>query len=276
MSANSSDTFVDKPVMSAADLRTLKLKAWQLNSGVSPIARGLEKERDVLSWIYRWGWASATTIDKLAGSPNNGYARKLERRKLIQGMRTEFGGGKKGIPTYIFTLTEFGREEAENHVNELLDYESNFFKINQSNLRHDEYTQRITFDNYYDNSISEFLTPKELADKDQEGMKKFDVLWVTFENEKIGIEVEFSGKWGRKIDQFINSIFTALVQKTVHRVIIFAGSKAIYERYKTAFSEGSSYNLWIKDSQSRWKADTRARKISKDFAARVECRLLSD
>jgi hypothetical protein len=45
------------------------------NPGVSPRARGVEKTRLVLNWVYRWGWASSSTIEIIGGVKRSGLGR---------------------------------------------------------------------------------------------------------------------------------------------------------------------------------------------------------
>lgn len=274
--ANPSDTYFELTDIKTDNWRIKKLKTWRQESGLSSIARGRQKEQIVLMWIYRWGWASAGMIDKLAGSPNNGYAKKLERHKLIQGVRTESGGGRKGVPNFIFTLTEFGQQEVERNVEVLLNCELDPYRINQANLRHDELTQQATCKALNETQIiTEFSTPKERTSLYKKGIKDFDVIWTKIDGEKLGIEVELTGKWSRKLDQFISSLHTALIEKVVTEVMIVTDSRAIHTRYSSAFKAGSTYFLWSKDSQSRWKT-TESKQVSEEFSERVKCVLLEN
>lgn len=249
------------------------LKSWRLKTTLSSVKRGQEKELAVLNWICRWGWASAGMIDKLSGS-SNGYAKKLERHELVQGMRTESGGGLRGVPNFIYTLTELGQQIVEKDVEQLLQYEVDPFRINQANLRHDELVQKATFSNLQSNKIIAFETPRETFKFDEKNVKNFDVIFHDSEGKKTGIELELSGKWQRKLDQFIHSIETALKTK-VHRVMVITDSKAIYERYQKSFTAGSVFHTWVKDSQSHWKPAEK-RQVSAKFSELVTCVLLQN
>jgi hypothetical protein len=224
---------------------------------VSPRARGKEKTRIALDWIYRWGWSSPSTLDVATGGKRTGLAARLTRQKLIKSTRTESGGGIKGIPIHMLTLTSIGLDEVERLREDLIQYELDAFKIDQTKLRHDELAQRATADGINKETIKDFKTPKELAAKSEKGVKQPDVLWINETGQRIGVEVELSAKWDRKLDQFVLSCITSMLNSAnpvnkVDTVAIVSDSKAIIKRYKEAFTPGAKLGLWAKNERGFW------------------------
>jgi len=226
-------------------------------AGVSPRARGEEKTRLAIDWIYRWGWSSPSTLDLATGGKRTGLAARLTRQKLIKSSRTEAGGGIKGIPIHLLTLTSIGLDEAERLREDLIQYELDAFKIDQTKLRHDEISQRATADALKKGTIINFKTPKELAAKSEKGVKQPDVLWINGAGQRIGIEVELSAKWDRKLDEFVFSCLQSMSDKAnavnkVNTVALVSDSKAILKRYKEAFTPGSKFGIWEKNERGFW------------------------
>jgi hypothetical protein len=224
---------------------------------VSPRARGKEKTRIALDWIYRWGWSSPSTLDLATGGKRTGLAARLTRQKLIKSTRTESGGGVKGIPIHMLTLTSIGLDEVERLREDLIQYELDAFKIDQTKLRHDEIAQRATADGLKKETIKNFKTPKELAAKSEKGIKQPDVLWIDVNGQRIGVEVELSAKWDRKLDQFVYSCIRSLSNNEtpvnkVDVVAIASDSKAIISRYKQAFAPGAILKIWEKTERGFW------------------------
>lgn len=225
--------------------------------GVSPRARGEEKARLALDWIYRWGWSSPSTLDLATGGKRTGLAARLTRQKLIKSTRTESGGGVKGIPIHMLTLTSVGQDEAERLREDLVQYELDAFKIDQTKLRHDELSQRATADALQKGSIKSFKTPKELAAKSEKNVKQPDVLWIDSAGQRMGIEVELSAKWDRKLDQFVLSCLQSMSNNAnpvnkVNTVALVSDSKAIIKRYKEAFTPGNKFGIWEKNERGFW------------------------
>ena len=224
----------------------------------SPRARGDEKTKKVLEWLYRWGWASPSTVEKIGGAKRAGLVARLEKNGLVITTRTASGGGVKDIPAYLVTLSKSGLEEQEKNTNELLPYDLDPYKIRQDHLRHDQLAQSSTLNALIKKSIIGYQTEKELAQKSMEGVKQPDILWILPDGRKCAIEIEMTAKWKRDLDQFVYPSILS-IQKTKDKparfdqIFIVSDSPRIIERYKAAFAPGSIISIWEKDNTRHWK-----------------------
>jgi len=197
--------------MSAEALTKLAMARQSMaEAGISPRTRGVEKQRTALDWIYRWGWTSPSVLDSVAGGVRSSLSSRLVKKGLLKSTKTESGGGLKDIPMQILTLTELGCEEVERLRDDLIQYELNPYKIDQTKLRHDQLAQKATIAALNNKSIVDFKTPRELSARSEKNMKQPDVLWILAEGMRMGIEVELSAKWERKLDEFVYSCIKAL------------------------------------------------------------------
>lgn len=227
-------------------------------SQLSPRARGEQKNQAALDWIYRWGWSSPAMLDLVTGKPRSGVAARLVRRNLISSTKTESGGGVAGVPMAIVTLTQLGHEQVERFRDDLIPYEIDPYRLDQSKLRHDLISQKATCEALAAGLIENFKTPNELTAQSQKGVKQPDVLWIRQAGKRMGIEVELSAKWDRKLDQFVMSCLLSLQKSTpskpneVDEIAIVSDSKAILRRYSKAFEPGENLAIWKKNDRGLW------------------------
>lgn len=225
------------------------------HAGLSPRQRGADKTNQALQWVYRWGWSSPRVLELLTGSVRSGLANRLVKAGLLKATKTESGGATKGVPVLILTLTPEGRDAVEKliqSVDELIDYEHDAFKVNQALLRHDEIAQRATATGLAAGRIAGYVTEDMAATKSAPGTKQFDIVWILPNGHKVGIEVELSAKWERKLDQFVLSCIQALKAAKVDRIHIVTDSPAIQARYRAAFSAGAKLSTWSKNARGFW------------------------
>jgi hypothetical protein len=71
--------------------------------------------------------------------------------------------------------------------------------------------------------------------------------------------MELSGKWDRRLDEFVSGVITALSPATdgrparFDRFIVITNSDAITKRYEAAFAKGAHVRLWRKNSRGVWE-----------------------
>ena len=226
------------------------------NPGVSPRARGAEKTRLVLNWVYRWGWASPTTIEIVGGVKRSGLAARLVKNGLLASTKTESGGAVKGVPAHILTLTKSGLNAALKELvedDELLDYDLDAYKIRQDQLRHYELAQKATALNLSDGTIKDYKTESQTTKKSFSKVKQHDVIWINNDGTKIGIEIELTPKHSRKLDEFVLSCLLSVQKKEggppsqVDQIFIVTDVPAIQRRYRQAFKVGEKVMLWTKN-----------------------------
>lgn len=234
----------------------------------SPRQVGAEKAMAALLWVYRWGWASPTTIGLVGDDNQAGLAARLVRRGFLTKTRTESGGGQRDVPAYMLTLTELGLHEVERSFSdpdELMPYPIDPYRINQALLRHDHMAQTATAKALASGAITGYKTERELRQRSQDAWKQPDVVWLQGA-ERIAVEVELSAKWERDLDQFVRSCIYAMAKgqngepPRFQRVALVSDAPAIVTRYKRAFAPGASYGIWKRDEKSRhWKQENTAK-----------------
>lgn len=231
---------------------TIVARAEKLKDG-SPIARNIAKNEIGVCWSYRCGFITPTTLDGILGIKRRGHASLMVKQGLFEETKTGFPGNRFCMPSSIFTLTEAGVAEAERYVMEYLPYDFNASKIASSpKLYHDCLTHEITKNALISGSIQGYLSGRELATKFEPGIKQFDFAW-DINGEINGIEVEITGKWGRKLDQFATEILEAIHTGKVGHVIVISTSRALLKRYQDHFKVGNSIPVWVKNNQGYWR-----------------------
>lgn len=242
--------------------RRIPPRAADFLQGETPHARGERKRRRVLTWIYQWGFSTAPLITRVSGALAADFARRLEQAGLLTATRTEAGGVLKNTPRFYYTLTELGQQEAERHAETLLRYpEIDSYRVNQSTLRHHLLAQQATFNALHANTITGYRTERmDHATGDQAGVKYPDVTWILPNGESVGVEIELSGKWDRKLDEFVLGIVRALLPPKgqssgarFHRFAIVTDSAAIQRRYQEALQPGAQVHRWEKNSRQHWE-----------------------
>lgn len=230
------------------------------NSGKTTRELGRERIHLALDWVYRWGWSSPSTIDLLSGAQRRGLSAKLVKSGLMVETKTAAGSIVEDIPAKIVTLSDTGIAEVERFRENLLDYNTNPYKVNQALLRHDLLAQKATIKNLNSGAIQDFKTPRELSEKSERQLKQPDVLWNVSESRTMAVEIELTAKFERKLDDFVLGIILSL--KASHEkparfnsCAIISDSDAILKRYKAAFDPGKKVHAWKKDAQSKWHID---------------------
>lgn len=266
----------------AIDRRTLKAderKLKQLSvalaarkeklAGRSPRMAGHEKKMVALNWIYRWGWASPQTINLLGGSSRT-LATRLVKTGFLCQTRTESGGGERGVPIYVLTLTQLGLEAVEGLIeddSDFMPYELNPWKsFSARNLRHDQLAQMATARNIQTGVIKIFQTPKQLAEKSIAGQKQPDVVWVMPNNVSSSVEVELTQKYNRHLDAFILGTLQSIYGKNKRfDSVVVVGPKGVIKRYQQFFKPGATFHKWKKNDKGYWVHEGPAVEIKNEW-----------
>lgn len=228
--------------------------------GITPRQRGREKLRLALDWIYRWGYSSPSVLDILSGAKRAGFPAKLVSNNLCARTKTQTGGLVSGIPKIYLTLTESGLEEAERFSKNLLNYNTDPYRVDQAKMRHDLIAQKATAQNLIDGTIADYKTERELAAKHEAGVKEPDVVWSMPDGSKTAVEIELTAKWERRLDDFVLHTARSLIARDGNParfdlVAVVSDSPAILERYKTAFRPGAKVNRWAKDQHGHYRIE---------------------
>ncbi len=224
--------------------------------GESPHARGEKKRRRVLCWVYRWGYSSAEIIRQVAGQQAKGYASGLVKKGWLVETKTE-----SGLPRYTYTLSETGQQEAERLADDLHRYpEADPYRINQQQIRHYLLAQQATVNALAAGTISGYRTERMFDEAgDKSGEKRPDVLWLLPTGQQIGVEIELSAKWDRRLNEFVLGIARALQAASIdqpaqyQRFVVVTDSPSIARRYKAAMQPGVELPIWKKNARAHWE-----------------------
>jgi hypothetical protein len=225
-------------------------KASDFLDGMTPRQKGIQNRLAVVDWLYKWGYSSAPLLQQLLKKQATGYAAAAVKAGYLIQTKTD-----SGSPKYIYTLSESGVQLATKHSNRLLRYpELEPFRINQALIRHQLLAQKATLTALQSNLIQGYLTERMIDEiGDKLGVKRPDAVFLK-EDKKIGVEVELSSKWDRKLDQFLSGIGSAFANKSYDLFMIYSDSPALIERYKAALNE--PITRWQKDDRGHWKAES--------------------
>jgi len=202
-----------------------------LLNGQSPHARGWEKKRKVLDWIYRHGYSTADIIRQVAGQKAPGYSKKLKEAGLIVETRTTVAE----IPKFFYTLSKAGLEIAERYAENLLNYRfMEPYKLSQAQFRHNFTAQKLTADALAAKVAHEYTTPMMAASKNMPDQKKPDACWQDCEGNWIAVEVEFTQKFGTELFQMFDAMVTSLLNETFKAYFIYSDSMPILKKYLAA------------------------------------------
>ena len=220
----------------------------------------IRREESIYSasdWIYTWRYSSPGVINKLSQTSVNGLSRVLVNNGIAKSTKTACGSGFKNVPGQILTLTKEGLRVIESRRDTLIKYELNPYKIRQDQLRHNHIAQSLTMEKMITGKIVKFETEKEVGVLSAFKVKQPDVIWTLGNRQRIGVEVELTGKWGHALDHQISSCIRALREddygtSALDYILFYSDAQAILTRYKKAYEAGKTYATWGKNSQGSW------------------------
>jgi DNA-binding PadR family transcriptional regulator len=230
----------------------MKVNPRDFLGGQSPRERYLQNRRLAVDWIYRCGFTSAQNLRLCLKKESASWASIAVARGLLRSTKTE-----SGEPAVIYTLTESGLELAHHHATKLLPYpELDPYRVNQGKLRHDLLVQKLSLAAMRDGAILSVTTEREINEGDQKGQKRADAIWHLTNGQKLGIEIELSAKWGRKLDEFITSIAGSLdparPEGRLDGFVVITDSEAICSRYRESMRPGQPMRRWRKNARQHW------------------------
>lgn len=261
-----------------------KARAVFKEQGITPQQRAREKIALSTSWIYRNGYTSADVLARLVGAKTRpGIAAKLVKWGLAKSTYIEGGGVIRGVPAYLYTLTLSGIEEALNHVDIPLRYDTEPYRaINRATVLHNMVAQNLTVSALSTGKIDNYFSERELlklnADEVKEEESTYsakipDALWITGQN-RTAIEVELSPKWGRELDQFIEGLLVGMDQGRWDDAIVYMKTKQTASRYAEVCSEGASVPHWVLSPSKRYITQGNQRILTRKESGKITFRTL--
>ncbi|ABD70779.1 hypothetical protein Rfer_3069 [Rhodoferax ferrireducens T118] len=250
--------------------------------GQSPSQRAEDKLVKALNWVYRWGWSSAKTLERVGGGTHSGLAARLVRAKYLEATRTESGLAQKDLPSHILTLTSDGLARIQRERDILLPYSTDPAKVRQDQLRHYQMAQTLTIEALHAQKIEAYSVEKEMAEVSSDGVKQPDIFWVLQGGAGAAVEIELNPKWGRAMDVFVRGCVSALTPARGQParfdfIFIISDSNALLKRYSAALGAGSTYELWKKDASGHiLRIKDSAQRVCAEVAEKVLYRNFSD
>jgi hypothetical protein len=128
--------------------------------------------------------------------------------------------------------------------------------------------QRYTAETLHAKKTTDFLTPRQTAQKSDKNRKEHDAIWILQDDEKLGVELELTAKWERDLDDFVRKCVLSVAKKQVDKIGILSPSQAIIDRYKLALRKGANYHIWEKNDGGRWRVESTP-KVPENFPSLV-------
>lgn len=235
-------------------------------------AKGRQNEQLLVDWIYRWGFTSSMTIQRLLSRSAGGAAAHYCRKGLIKETRTA-----SGTPAKFYTLTRAGLELAEYHAAARLPYrELEPYRVNQNQLRHDLLAQSLTLEQLQSGAAVDYLAPRQYSDAMRAPRhRRPDALWIGPDCQRTALEVELSGKWERALDQFFTDAWQSIHAGLFDRVRVVSDSPGLLARYQKHAQAGAVVALWRQNQANlSWHPVDEVR-VSERRAARFSYRHLA-
>lgn len=205
--------------------------------GLSPLARSIEKTTAVLYWLYRWEWAAAATVDRIAVDTRGGYAQRLKRAGLVQVTEIPGSPGTRHRPRYAVTLTSGGLARATETITEEWQLRG-LVKIGPRaapghQIEHDHRLQLYVLDALEQSAIAEFKTPAEMRQVSQANEKQPDlIVWGGMIGARRAVELELTAKSEDRSWTFIRDCASGIRTARWAEVEILCRSPAIESRYR--------------------------------------------
>ena len=229
--------------------------------------RGAEKQAHVLNWLYHWGYGSASTIVAASGAEDRGYTQRLVRAGLIRPVPTT----RCPTTATIFVLTRDGLEQARSQTEVHLDYpELDSRRVNQVNVRHNLIAQRELLAR-----LPEFHSWRSDRDFGQNmpEAKRPDGGLVDTLGHVLGIEIELTGKWGRRLDQLAIRMVVSIAQEKFAGFLVLCASNNMIERYRAVLAPGHQIRKW-EQIGSKWVQRGCYYPIPKQIADKISVQVL--
>lgn len=233
-------------------------------AGRSPRAVGAAKDSAALTWVYAWGWSSASVIDAHASPGRRGVAARLVRRGLLAATPSPSGRGVRGAPAEVLTLTPDGVAEVEAVLPEaeVIPYPTQADRtIPWHQLRHDTLVQLWTARRLHDGTITGYVTPRQMAGRPSgAGEKQPDAVWRHPTLGAVAVELELTAKREREQAQAALALLRAIRPKTAtdagggyDAAVILSHSPAILARWRRSLTPGETLPTYERDASRHWR-----------------------
>lgn len=236
-------------------------------NGEDPKVRAKSNEQLMIQWLYHWGISTESVLSRLTGTKyHSNTVDRLFKRGYISKVETHLLE-----PRSVFRLTPIGLEFATQLVSESNPYPeafANSSSIVSKHIRHDIFSQAVTCAAINRGIIIGHRTPRQIDFKDIRGKKIQDVIWIEPTGEFTSIEIEFTQKWEKRLDNFIARIFQSLQSGECQNYLIIFNSILSLKSYEKSIKTGKA-TIWISENGSklRYYEDIR---VEQDIIDRIQ------
>lgn len=214
--------------------------------GVTARELGDELTRRCLLWVFRWGWASPSTLDFIAHPGRRGKAARLVERKLLA--REATASISPDAPRYLLKLTELGFEELS-RLHDPIDTNLIDLPVKRNQIRHDYILQNLVQD-LLRRRFDGYASTRELEVRNSGG--KIPDAIVFCGKEKTAVELEISEKSEREMNQTCDAISEMIKNGVVSNVMIFSTKKSIIALYSKMLQKGAVYQRYRQKDNRMW------------------------
>jgi hypothetical protein len=225
-------------------------------TGISCAQRGALKVARTCVHLYRWGWASPSTLDLVAEVSRGGFAQRLKRAGLVKITEVIRGApGTRFLPRYAVHLTSEGRERALRaigfeHVRDESDASASRVRIPAlSQLEHAQRVQLIVLDYLKRGAHNDFASPLELAHQSKPGVKHVDAMLNGCDGSRTALELELNSKSFERSEAFIYGLIAGFSTNRWDSCIVVCGTSGIRELYQSLIEPRTRVRRWIGDQE---------------------------
>lgn len=211
-------------------------------AGVTTRELGDVLTRKALLWVWRWGWASPSTIDFLTlDGARRGKAARLESRGFLKAFKP--GSFAPDAPRKVLRLTDAGLEELS-RLHDSLDLSLADVPVRWNQLRHDYIVQNMVAECVVKMDAKYFSGP-ELAARQKEWPKVPDAII-----NDVVIELETTPKKEGELHRAAYGL--AQLSAEGRKIRIISTQKPILAAYEKLLAKGSRIKRYVRNSDRTW------------------------
>ena len=251
--------------LSAAHAAALKagLEAAKAN-GKTPQQIGHERALQALRWVHLFGWSTASLLEQLVSTNRGGLAAKLVKQGLLKKHLSPGGGGIKGAPLAVLTLTAAGEAYVTRYADSIDELNTYSPSIGWAQLRHDCLVQQLAIQALAAaNGPMRIISDREARSRGIAG-KIHDLVLIEDAGDiriRTLIEVELTAKRGRELDTFVlgccQSMLNAEEAGDEAVLHLYSDSPALLRHYKQRLKPGAEFHTWKRDNSGHWQPHER-------------------
>lgn len=250
--------------LSAAHAAALKagLEAAKAN-GKTPQQIGHERALQALRWVHLFGWSTASLLEQLVSTNRGGLAAKLVKQGLLKKHLSPGGGGIKGAPLAVLTLTAAGEAYVTRYADSIDELNTYSPSIGWAQLRHDCLVQQLAIQALAAaNGPMRIISDREARSRGIAGKIHDLVLIEDADDIRIRtlIEVELTAKRGRELDTFVlgccQSMLNAEEAGDEAVLHVYSDSPALLRHYRQRLSANAVFHSWTRNSSGHYVKST--------------------